>query len=157
MEKEEILLENYKELKENLVKFNRNLVFICDVYNQKLDEIEEELDKKIFNVNESKLYIKSLQELDELKQKIDRCLKDFNFNSSFDVYKIFLTIFETLESDLFLINSYPLSQSFVKNNVDEVFLFNLANLSVIKCQIKIMLENLDILTDKTNTLAHKVK
>ena len=157
MEKEELLLENYKELKENLVEFNRNLVFVCDIYNQKFDEIKENIGKNFFNVENGKLYIKSLQELDELKQKIKNCFEDFNFNSSFDIYKTFLTIFETLQSDLFLINSYPLSQSFIKNNVDEVFLFNLENLSVVKIQTKIMLENLDVLINKTNNLAQKIK
>ena len=155
MEKEEILVANYKNLKENLVELNRNLVFIDDFYAQKLEEIEDELEKKIFCLEESKYYLSNQSDFDELETKINKCLKDFNFNSAFDVYKTFINLLETFESDLSLINSYPLKQSFSKKIVDDVFLFNLSSLGTIKKQLKLMLDNIDEITDKAKNLNKK--
>ncbi|MGN1208255.1 MAG: hypothetical protein ACI4TI_02180 [Christensenellales bacterium] len=155
MEKEEILFENYKELKENLTELKRNLVFVQDVYAQKLEEIEEEVGHKVFELKETKLYKSFEEEIEELKQKIKNCLKDFNFNSSYDVYKTCVNAFETIESDLNLVNAFPLRQSFVKKQISEVFLFNLASLGISKLQIGVMLDAIDDLLSKTKDLINK--
>ncbi len=155
MEKEEILYENYKEFKENLLDLKRNLVFVDDIYTQKLEEIEEKLGEKVFDLESSKYYQSFKGEIDELQNKISKALTDFNFNASFDVYKTFQNVFETVESDLSLINAYPLKQSFVKNVVNDVFLFNLSSLKTAKEQIKVVFDNIDKLMEKTKNLIKK--
>ena len=47
MEKEEILLQNLKEFKEDLIDLNRTLIFICDIFLQKKEEFEEENNEKL--------------------------------------------------------------------------------------------------------------
>lgn len=155
MEKEEILYENYKEFKENLLDLKRNLVFVDDIYTQKLEEIEEKLSEKVFDLESSKYYQSFKGEIDELEDKISKALTDFNFNASFDVYKTFQNVFETVESDLSLINAYPLKQSFVKNVVSDVFLYNLSSLKTAKEQIKLVFDNVDKLMEKTKDLIKK--
>lgn len=155
MEKEEILYENYKEFKENLLDLKRNLVFVDDIYTQKLEEIEEKLGEKVFDLESSKYYQSFKGEIDELEDKISKALTDFNFNASFDVYKTFQNVFETVESDLSLINAYPLKQSFVKNVVSDVFLYNLSSLKTAKEQIKVVFDNVDKLMEKTKYLIKK--
>ncbi len=155
MEKEEILYENYKEFKENLLDLKRNLVFVDDIYTQKLEEIEEKLGEKVFDLESSKYYQSFKGEIDELEDKISKALTDFNFNASFDVYKTFQNVFETVESDLSLINAYPLKQSFVKNVVSDVFLYNLSSLKTAKEQIKVVFDNVDKLMEKTKDLIKK--
>lgn len=155
MEKEEILYEIYKEFKENLLDLKRNLVFVDDIYTQKLEEIEEKLGEKVFDLESSKYYQSFKGEIDELEDKISKALTDFNFNASFDVYKTFQNVFETVESDLSLINAYPLKQSFVKNVVSDVFLYNLSSLKTAKEQIKVVFDNVDKLMEKTKNLIKK--
>ena len=152
MEKEEVLLENYKDLEENLNEFRRNLIFIDDVYAQKLEEIEEDLEHKIFNLTDSKFYQTWQDDFVELKTKVDSCFKDFSFESAFDVYKTFTNLLETQESDILLVNGFPLKQSYSKQGVSDVFLFNLSMLGSIKQQNDFMLSQIQKLESEINNL-----
>lgn len=155
LNKEEILYENYRDLKANLNEFYRNLVFVDDVFCQKKEEIEEELEKSIFENESSRLYKNSVEEIADLKQKIELCFEDFNFNSSFDVYKTFSNLLETWQADLVLINSFSTNDVFENNKVDEVFLFNLSFLEVLKIETNIIRDRIDNLIEKTHNLIKK--
>lgn len=155
MQKEEILLENFKDFKANLNEFYRNLVFVSDVFWQKKEETEEELEKNIFEEKTSKLYMSTVPEIEELKQKIQNCFDDFNFNSSFDIYKTFTNLLETWQADLVLINSFSADEVLENNNVDRIFLFNLSFLEVLKIQTNIIKENIEKIILKTQNLIKK--
>lgn len=155
MQKEEILLENFKDFKANLNEFYRNLVFVSDVFWQKKEEAEEELEKNIFEEKTSKLYMSTVPEIEELKQKIQNCFDDFNFNSSFDIYKTFTNLLETWQADLVLINSFSADEVLENNNVDRIFLFNLSFLEVLKIQTNIIKENIEKIILKTQNLIKK--
>ena len=151
MEKEEILLENYNQFEKNFAETNRNLIFIEDVYAQKLEEIEEEYGK-FFDLKTSKFFEVYKSELEDLDSKIQKCNKSFCFESAFDVYKLFLNIDEAIKNDIISCNSYSLKNSYKNGKVDDVFVFNLSMLGTEKILASIVFDGLEKLTKKLQIL-----
>ena len=137
MEKEEILLQDYKEFKENLVNLNRTLIFVYDIFLQKKDEFEEENEEELLLKNNK--YSKNDEiEIKNLEEKFKECLLENDFDNYFDLYRECKSVVEFIEQDLSLINS-----CFKMKADKEVLIYNYAKLDAGKKEIKLILENLD--------------
>lgn len=149
MNQEEILLENLKDFKENLIDFNRTFIFVNDIFLQKKEEFEEENNENL-NVDDCKYNQNNNEELAELSNKIEECLKENAFENYFDIYKEFCQKQEFMEDDLSLINSC------FKVKIDkEILIYNYAKLNLIKNELKLMLDNIDKIIEKESKLIKK--
>lgn len=157
MEQEELLLEDYIKFEQNFKETYRNLVFIEDVYQQKLDEIEEELGKKVFDLKTSRFFEIYKPELESLDYKMQKCVIAKSFTGFFDVYKMLVSIEEIIKNDIINCNKYPLKNSFVGGKIDDVFLFNLAMLGTGKIQGSIIVDSIGRLMKNLRNLIEKKK
>mgnify|MGYP004491733535 FL=1 len=149
MEKEEILLENFKDFKENLIDFNRTLIFIYDIFLQKKEEFEEK-SGEIVSVDNCKYTESNNEELTELSSKTEECLKENAFDNYYDIYREFTQKLEFMEQDLSLINSC------FKVKIDkEILIYNYAKLNLMKSEIKLMKDNVDELINRVEKLKKK--
>ena len=146
MEKEEILLQNLKEFKEDLIDLNRTLIFICDIFLQKKEEFEEENNEKL-SLENNKYTKSNEEEIKNLQDKINECLKENDFENYFDLYRECKSVIEFIEQDLALINSC------FKMKIDkEILIYNYSKLDASKKEVKLILDNLDNVILKVSKL-----
>lgn len=146
MGKEEILIESYKELKDNLTEFNRNIIFIDDILTQKIEEFEEENNEKL-NFNSNKFTLEHEQDLNELENKINESLINKYFDNYYDLFKFIKDKIEFFEGDLELISS-----SLNLKTSNEILLYNGSKIIEIKNQVKLVLNKIDEIIDNIKNL-----
>ena len=146
MDKENLLIENLKEFNLNLTDFKRNVIFVNDVFLQKLEEFEED-GPPYKDITENDFYKSSIYKVEELKDKIEKGLTNFTFDSAFDLYKEFTCLLQIAEEDLVFINSM-LNQEIDKKSCN----YCLSELEIIKNEINLILENLDEIIAKLKNL-----
>lgn len=146
MEKEEILLQELKEFKENLIDLNRTLIFVSDIFLQKKEEFEEENNEKL-SLENSKYTKNNEEEIKNLESKISVSLKENDFENYFDLFKECKSIAEFIEQDLALINS-----CFKMKTDKEILVYNYSKLDASKKEIKLILDNLDSVILKVSKL-----
>lgn len=149
MEKQKLLLENFKELKNSCNELNSQLTMLDDIFNQQLKVFEQKNNCKL-DVKQSAYYQMNQTEIDRCASVINEALETVAFDNYFDACEQLKTVLEFMRDDLDVIYT-----SLSINSEKELLDYQFSQIDKYKKEMDLILNNIDALIDHLNSM--KVK